>query len=101
MTNNHSIAARVLAGTLALGVQLAAAQGPAPGQQDVSPDLHRRHLERLAVPLGVGYGLALVPMFIRVPISFVAFLVLTLLAMILFRQAVLGLRGDNKRRGNI
>lgn len=54
--------------------------------QDVSPDLYQKHLTQLAVPL---------------PLDFVAFLVLTLLAVILFRKAVLGLRGENKRRGNL
>jgi hypothetical protein len=68
--------------------------------QDISPDLYTKHLYRLAVPLCAGFGLALVPMFVRLPLDFVAFLVLTLLAVILFRKAVLGLRGENKRRGN-
>ena len=39
------------------------------------------------------------PMFVRLPVSFVAFLVLTLLAIIMFRKAVLGLRRDAQRRG--
>jgi hypothetical protein len=68
--------------------------------QDISPDLYTKHLYRLAVPLCAGFGLALVPMFVRLPVSFVAFLVLTLLAVIMFRKAVLGLRGENERRSN-
>jgi hypothetical protein len=66
--------------------------------QDVSPDLYTKHLYRLAVPLCAGFGLALVPMLIRLPVSFVAFLVLTLLAVIMFRKTVLGLRSDAQRR---
>lgn len=68
--------------------------------RDISPDLYRKHLSQLAVPLAVGYALALVPMFVQLPVSFVAFLVVTLLAVIVFRRAVLGLRGDSQRRGN-
>lgn len=65
--------------------------------QDVSPELYTKHLYRLAVPLCVGFGLALVPMFIQLPVSFVAFLVLALLAVILFRKAALGLPGEARR----
>ncbi|HTP10896.1 MAG TPA: hypothetical protein VMP08_21730 [Anaerolineae bacterium] len=68
--------------------------------QDISPDLYQKHLTRLAVPLAVSYGLALVPMFVQLPVSFVAFLVLTLLAVIVFRRAVLGLQNESKRRGS-
>ena len=68
--------------------------------QDISPDHYQKHLYRLAIPLCAGFGLALVPMFIQLPVSFVAFLVLALLAVIAFRKAVLGLRGNDKQRGN-
>ncbi len=59
--------------------------------QDISPDLYTKHLYRLAVPLCVGFGLALVPMFVRLPVSFVAFAILTLLAVIALRRSVLAL----------
>lgn len=68
--------------------------------QDISPDLYTKHLYRLAIPLGVGFGLALVPMLVRLPVSFVAFLVLALLTVIMLRKSVLGLRSENKHRGN-
>jgi hypothetical protein len=67
--------------------------------QEVSPDLYTKHLYQLAIPLCAGFGLAVVPMFVRLPVSFVAFLVLTLLAIIMYRKAVLGLRRDAQRRG--
>jgi hypothetical protein len=60
--------------------------------QDISPDLYAKHLYRLGIPLGAGFGLALVPMFIRLPVSFVAFVMLTLLAVIAFRRSILALQ---------
>jgi hypothetical protein len=60
--------------------------------QDISPDLYTKHLYRLAVPLCVGFGLALVPMFVRLPMSFAAFAILTLLAVIAFRRSILALQ---------
>jgi hypothetical protein len=60
--------------------------------QSISPDLYTKHLYRLAVPLSAGFGLALVPMLVRLPLGFVAFAVLTLLAVIALRRSVLALQ---------
>ncbi|HTQ72847.1 MAG TPA: type II secretion system secretin GspD [Burkholderiales bacterium] len=58
MTDNHSIAARVLAGALALGAQLAAAQGPQ--GQDVPPD-ETQPTEQPALPQGTPPGAQTIP----------------------------------------
>jgi membrane protein implicated in regulation of membrane protease activity len=58
----------------------------------LAPGLYRKHLTRLAITLGIGYALAVLPMLIRLPLDFVAFAVLTLLAMIALRRSVLALQ---------
>jgi hypothetical protein len=60
--------------------------------QDISPALYQKHLYRLAIPLCAGFGLALVPMLVRLPLGFVAFAVLTLLAVIALRRSILALQ---------
>jgi hypothetical protein len=67
--------------------------------KEIDTGLYRRHLYQLAITVGIGWGLALVPMFIRLPMSFVAFVTLTLLATLMLRQAVLGLQQNGRRRG--
>lgn len=58
----------------------------------LAPDLYRKHLIRLSITLGVGFSLAVLPLLITLPLDFVAFAGLTLLAMIALRRSILALQ---------
>ena len=61
------------------------------GKSEVEPKLEARHLKRLFPTLGIGFLLALPPMFIAIPANFVIFFFLTLLAIIVLRAFTLSL----------
>ncbi len=58
------------------------------------PGLEAAHLQKLVIPLGAGFVIALVPTLIRLPIhlNFVIFCVFVLLALIALRISALSLR---------
>ena len=63
--------------------------------QPPAPDLVRKHLIRLAITLGAGFGLAGLALLINLPLDFAAFAGLTLLAVIALRQSLLHLQDKN------
>ncbi len=60
--------------------------------QEIDAGLYRRHLYQLAITLGVGFGLALLPLMIRLSLDFLAFAVLTLLTVIALRRSIFALQ---------
>lgn len=60
--------------------------------KEIDAGLYRRHLYQLTIALGVGLGLAGLALMIRLPLDFVAFAALTLLAVIALRRSALALQ---------
>jgi hypothetical protein len=66
------------------------------GKSEVEPKLETRHLKRLFPTLGIGFLIALPPMFIAIPANFVVFFFLTLLVVIVLRASTLNLHQERE-----
>lgn len=66
-------------------------------RQEVIALLESRHLSRLALTIGAGFVVAMLPVFIQISINFVVLLLMILLLMIALRRSVLHMRGDSSR----
>lgn len=64
------------------------------GQPEIDPVLEQRHLRRLFTVIGAGLLITLLPVFVQLSISFVAFAVLTLLLLLVLRASVRALRHE-------
>lgn len=60
--------------------------------------MEKNHLQKLGVTVGTGLALGLIPMIIRLPLNFVVFAGIVLVALMLLRRSVLSLRGENQQR---
>lgn len=56
--------------------------------------LESNHLQKLAIPLVIGFFVALIPTFIHFSLNFVVFLTVLLLLMLILRRSILSLRKE-------
>jgi hypothetical protein len=62
---------------------------------DARDALEKNHIQKLAVTLGIGFVIGLVPVFVTISINFVVIVCVVLLAMLVLRKSVLSLHAPS------
>jgi hypothetical protein len=65
---------------------------------DEKARLERAHLQKLAIPVGAGFVIALLPALLTISVSFVVLFALMLIALLVLRQSMLSLRNIDRNK---